>query len=317
MSEDNAPRFKRRKFLRAASAVGVGSVGTGTLVSRGRAATPEHVTVYVYQNAKTPSGNDDESPENDSGRPGGAGLAGIVQHAKNGLKGTLDDLVDRDVFSGYSLVDRTDVAVQDDVGGNCPALEPFNVWLWDQGFTEGTGADGSDENAAHILLRDTANDNNPGGCASGANVYYGDDYRMVTADYDGDGTTERREAVPRAVVSQDVGNRENASETLSNVERIETATAHEFGHLVVEGGRFGRSNCWSKTFDVDPSGSREHALGTYSDVRDELSIMSRFVPAAGANKRPCKNATDQSETGLWHSDCYVELAECTQDYYNG
>lgn len=294
MSSEKSERYSRRTFLQTAASA-------GALAAVGTAQAAPSINVYLYQNTPT---NLDPDQNIDT----------IVYYANQGLQGTLDDLVNEGVIGGYNIVDRTSAAYPSLAdSGNCNALDDFNKWLWNNGYTEGT--QGSGENAAHILVRDSDNGGNRGGCAAGTTVWYKDTDETVGADYDGDGYTEYKEAVPRAIISQDWDGSDDGSSALTDGEEIETAAAHEFSHLVVEGAENSDSGCWSSNFSVSPDGNNEHAVGTWSDTKGQLSIMSRKVAASGADKQPCRNETNRDETGLWHSTCYVDLANCTRDYY--
>jgi len=285
--------FKRRSFLKA-----VGS--TGALAAVGTVEAAPSINVYVYQNI----------PES---LDWGGDIDDITAYAKSGLRSTLDELVNEGVIGGWNLVDRTsDKYPNLTTADNCDALTPFQEWLWDNGFREGTS--GSGEHAAHVLVRDSTNDGDAGGCAAGVTLWSGDDYHSVWTDYDDDGYQEGHEAVPRAIVGGDLDGSDDKPYGIGDADEIETAAAHEFGHLVVEGteGSGSDSGCWDSLFSVSPSGHNEHAVGTWSDAKSERSIMGRYYAGGG---EPCPADPDSHATGFWHSTCYQDLAMCTRDSY--
>lgn len=293
MSGQKRSRFSRRAFLKTAAA-------TGALAAVGSAQAAPSVTVYVYQNIPA---NLDQNNDIDD----------IFGFAKSGLQETLNDLESNGVVGGWSLVERLDPYPNIAASSNSQALTEFQKWLWNNGYKEGTSL--TSENAGHILVRDSSNAANPGGFASGASVWYNDGSHSVSLDYNDDGFAEVREAVPRGVIADDLDGFDEDPDGIPDWKEIETAAAHEFGHLVIEGGDDASSNsdCWTKTFNVSNSHSNEHVLATWSDTRGERSIMGRHNAAVGGE--PCANSANGPETGLWHSSCYVDLAKCTRDYY--
>jgi len=297
-TDSTSSSFDRRSFLQTAGAAAT----LGPILAAGRASAGVSVTVYLYQNY----------PESEDS---GSDIDEIFNEAWDGLTATMRDLSDHGLWDSYGVVNRSlDEYPRIDVSDNCDALSDFQAWLWNNGYREGSEQD--PENAAHVLVRDSANAADGGGCASGGTTLWKNDHDTdAYADYDGDGVLETRESLARAIVGGDLDGSDDDPTGISDADEIQTAAAHEFSHLAVDGGSNTESDCWNETFDVNPQDSHEHAVGTYSGSKGELSIMSRYVSAAGADKEPCKNATDEYATGLWHSQCYVDLAFCERDFH--